>query len=522
MARAPTILGPRRPLHWKVPWICLIRRGGVSARSFPPTIARNFSTKRFATLLAQTEPPHEIIVIDDGSTDDTASVIAKFGPPIRYRRIENSGAPVARNVGAAMATGDWLWFCDSDDLWRPEFLARIRAIAETPPYPAFIFGNFQLVRDGNWEAITKFATAPDGFWEGIASRKAEGGAIFTEPLYPHLLKFQPIFPSTIVMKKSLFESVGGFDAKFARTASEDFEFTLRCVAEAPVGMIETSLVGVRRHHGNFSANQLKNLLGEVKILTPCTGRTMPPRSATSGEIDADIRRRNLEALELAFSNGDYDLVRSLATRIGTNGLGFKPRLKVISRLIAEFHARTPFLLWPKPRERIRHSERKRQSMSRARILHVFKYFRPQFTGEGIFVERLAREFARLRPDVAHDVAVTATAAPANPVVPEHLSAVHYLSGAGGPAGQGKIVAWLAAHAGRYDAVHYHTHVDRTFAASLLLKLRGCRLILSATLDDSIRRLASDLPSSASVRLVRRLCRIIDQFVAISPEIVFRK
>ena len=49
-------------------------------------------------------------------------------------------------------------------------------------------------------------------------------------------------------------------------------------------------------------------------------------------------------------------------------------------------------------------------MSRARVLHVFKYFRPQFTGEGIFVERLAHAFAHLRPDVAHDVAVTATRA----------------------------------------------------------------------------------------------------------------
>ena len=69
-----------------------------------------------------------------------------------------------------------------------------------------------------------------------------------------------------VIDSSLALSVGGFDAKFARTASEDFEFTLRCVAEAPIGMIEDSLTGVRRHGGNFSGNQLKNLLGEVKIL----------------------------------------------------------------------------------------------------------------------------------------------------------------------------------------------------------------------------------------------------------------
>jgi len=156
-------------------------------------------------------------------------------------------------------------------------------------------------------------------------------------------------------------------------------------------------------------------------------------------------------------------------------------------------------------------------MSQARVLHVFKYFRPQFTGEGIFVERLAHAFARLRPDVAHDVAVTATRGPVNPLIPEHLSAVHYLSGPGGAASQREIAAWLARHGGRYTAVHYHTHVDRTFAGSLMLKLRGCRLILSATLDDSIEGLLRTYRPRLRP-LIRRLFRAIDQFVAISPKL----
>jgi glycosyltransferase involved in cell wall biosynthesis len=156
-------------------------------------------------------------------------------------------------------------------------------------------------------------------------------------------------------------------------------------------------------------------------------------------------------------------------------------------------------------------------MSRARILHVFKYFRPRFTGEGIFVERLAKEFARLRPDVTHEVAVTATPNPDEPVRLEQFSRVHYLSDGHAPAGQAEIVSWLARNAHRYAVVHYHTHVDRTFLASLLLRLQGCRLVLSATLDDSIEGLL--LTYRARLRpLVRRLCRIIDHFVAISPKL----
>lgn len=156
-------------------------------------------------------------------------------------------------------------------------------------------------------------------------------------------------------------------------------------------------------------------------------------------------------------------------------------------------------------------------MSRARVLHVFKYFRPQFTGEGIFTERLAHAFAALRPDVAHEVMVTTTRAPAGTSPPEHLSAVHYLSGGAGTASQKEIAAWLSRHAGRYAAVHYHTHVDRTFAGSLLLKLKGCRLILSATLDDSIEGLL--LTYRRRLRpLIRQLFRLIDRFVAISPKL----
>jgi glycosyltransferase involved in cell wall biosynthesis len=156
-------------------------------------------------------------------------------------------------------------------------------------------------------------------------------------------------------------------------------------------------------------------------------------------------------------------------------------------------------------------------MTRARVLHVFKYFRPQFTGEGIFVERLAHAFAALRPDIAHDVAVTATCAPANTPILEHLSAVHYLSCPSGPASQREIATWLSQNANRYAAVHYHTHVDRTFAASLMLKLKGCRIILSATLDDSIEGLL--LTYRRRLRpLIRQLFRLIDQFVAISPKL----
>jgi glycosyltransferase involved in cell wall biosynthesis len=153
-----------------------------------------------------------------------------------------------------------------------------------------------------------------------------------------------------------------------------------------------------------------------------------------------------------------------------------------------------------------------------RVLHVFRYFHPRFTGEGVFVQRLAPVFARLRPDVHHDVLVTDTpsAGPPSPP-PAGIGRVRYLARSADGASQPQIVAWLARNGRQYAVVHNHTHVDRTFLGALLLKLQGCRLVQSATLDDSVPGLLATYRPGLRP-LVQRLFGLIDAFVAISPKL----
>ncbi len=84
------------------------------------------------SVLAQSTPVQELIVIDDGSTDDTAAVVSAFGASVRYVRQDNAGVSEARNYGARLATGEYLAFVDSDDLWHPRKLeAQLTALQQS-------------------------------------------------------------------------------------------------------------------------------------------------------------------------------------------------------------------------------------------------------------------------------------------------------------------------------------------------------------------------------------------------------
>jgi glycosyltransferase involved in cell wall biosynthesis len=107
----------------------------------------NFLRDTLRSVLAQTLPPLEVIVVDDGSTDDSAAIAESFGPPVRVFRQPNQGESVARNRGIEEARGDWVAFLDADDLWLPEKLAE-QAKLVAPGVGAVCSGNLARYSDG--------------------------------------------------------------------------------------------------------------------------------------------------------------------------------------------------------------------------------------------------------------------------------------------------------------------------------------------------------------------------------------
>lgn len=144
--------------------------------------------------LNQTTPPREIIVVDDGSTDDTESRVAEFGDRVRYIRTENQGAAAARNTGVEYAQMSFVAFLDADDRWHERKIEKQFATLRRHPTTDLIYTDFFL-RD------------PSGTLLG-REHAIEDGDRFARELF---VSGGSVLPSSAVVRTATFESVGGFD-----------------------------------------------------------------------------------------------------------------------------------------------------------------------------------------------------------------------------------------------------------------------------------------------------------------------
>ncbi len=141
------------------------------------------------------------------------------------------------------------------------------------------------------------------------------------------------------------------------------------------------------------------------------------------------------------------------------------------------------------------------------VLHLFKYFRPDFTGDGLYLEKLMPLLDR--QGVRNDVAAEVTRPGLGPSPAR-------LFGSGHPhAFNPALLVWFVLNAWRYDVVHLHTAIDRHFVYHLIARLFGCRVVQSCTLDDGLGNLVKGYRPRFQ-GLVRRLCGLIHDVVAISP------
>jgi glycosyltransferase involved in cell wall biosynthesis len=277
------------------------------------------------SILDQTLAPTEVIVVDDGSVDDTESIIKRLSSEIKYLRIDNSGVCNARNIGVSLTVSPLIAFCDSDDLWTRDKLEKQVALHEQYGIE-YSFTNYRIVSNGKWECSTKFDTAPLGFFNDF--ERIPQVLIARRAYYDDFLRFLPVFPSTAMILRSLYYSIGGFKPELGRYRAEDWEFSLRCVQRAPFGVIDKPVVGIRKHAQNFSGDAYLNSCGEVAIFQYALQNHN--LSQGSKELIAEqIIERTIEAGGGAFTQADFKGCLKLFSSVPRVQLDFKAKIKLL-------------------------------------------------------------------------------------------------------------------------------------------------------------------------------------------------
>lgn len=189
------------------------------------------------SVLDQDFADYELIVVDDGSDDDTPSILAAYGRAIKVLDQSNKGVSAARNSGIAAAGGQLVAFLDSDDLWLPGKLSAQVKFFEDHPGTVINQTQERWIRNG----------------ARVNPRQRHHK--FSGMIFEHSLALCLVSPSAVMIKKSLFDDVGVFDEQLP--ACEDYDLWLRISCRYAVHLIDTPLIIKRGGH----ADQLSRAAG---------------------------------------------------------------------------------------------------------------------------------------------------------------------------------------------------------------------------------------------------------------------
>jgi glycosyltransferase involved in cell wall biosynthesis len=212
--------------------------------------------------LRQRDVTCEVIVVDDGSTDETWSVLQSYGARVRSIRQPNQGAYVARNNAAAVSTGEWLAFLDADDEWAVDKLTKQLQLAA--PDVGLIYSDCANLDDAG----------------RVTGRTSDAATLAQGKIFDQLLTNNFLSTSTVLIRRTVFEELGGFATEIKGCA--DWDMWLRYAASGrDVRVHPDALATYRWHAGqmskSFRARQLNRLqvIDRAMRLAQDLGREVP-------------------------------------------------------------------------------------------------------------------------------------------------------------------------------------------------------------------------------------------------------
>lgn len=238
----------------------------------PAYNAEAFITDALASIAAQTQPPKEVFVIDDGSRDQTSRCvqnwIAASNPSfiVKLIRQENCGLPATRNVGMRKASGEWIALLDADDIWQPRHLEELILAIRLIPGCVAAYGAGRV-----FAAEELNSKLYDDFWDNPS--RQFGTAIdgsnclrIGKNIFPRLVRGNFIKPSSLMFRADVANEIGYFDEEL-RTG-EDREFLVRLIFRGDFIYFPESITLYRWHEDNISQskNAQRNLENSLRVL----------------------------------------------------------------------------------------------------------------------------------------------------------------------------------------------------------------------------------------------------------------
>ena len=269
--------------------------------------------RSLVSALSQSTPAHEIIVVDDGSSDDSARIARSFGSCVKVIQQDNQGAAAARNRGIAEASGDWIAFLDSDDEWHPRKLELQLAAASQFPTAKLVFCD-TIVRSEH-EIVIPSRFGLGGLYGNEVARNGDF-CLYDRKLFVKMLTQSRVISSAVMVRRNLPELMFPSDI----WGAEDWALWLNLCLHHCFASVDQILVTMHRQGDNMSSKKARLYRNDLLVLN----RLASHNCLSDHErilICQQIGERRLGAAYFSLLAGDGKETRSLLKEIPVSRIG---------------------------------------------------------------------------------------------------------------------------------------------------------------------------------------------------------